>query len=164
MSACCWGVWAWYRCLFSMCRNCRIEEITMFRMKNRNICHHAYLNMVLFLGTQLYECALWRDVSDYCPLFLLLTSRYTTHTRPFNTNSLFLPERAKRHHYFITHTLALAIQLTGNIFLVAYISHASSEPNNDGRTEINREENFLPLWFSWLITGILPVLCWIKSQ
>lgn len=80
-------------------------------MKNRNICHHAYLNMVLFLATQLYECALCGDVSDYCPLFLLLTSSHTTHTRPFNTNWLFLPERAKLHYYFITNTLVLAIQL-----------------------------------------------------
>jgi len=83
----------------------------MFRMKNRNICDHAYLKRVLFLTTQLYEHSLCGDVSDYCPLFLLLTSRYTTHTTPFNTNSLFLPERAKQHYYFITNTLALAIQL-----------------------------------------------------
>lgn len=90
----------------------------MLRMKNRNICHHAYLKRVLFLTTQLYERALCGDVSDYCPLFLLLTSRYTTHTPPFNTNSLFLLERAKRHYYFITNTLALAIQLALQHLLV----------------------------------------------
>lgn len=48
-------------CLFSVFRNCRTEEITMFRTKNRNICHHAYLNTLLFLSTQLYECALWGE-------------------------------------------------------------------------------------------------------